>query len=35
MAGPCGERIAEFGVTAISDNAINATDGWVLFEFRK
>ncbi len=34
-AGPCGEKIAELGVTAISINAINATDGWVSFELRK
>ena len=35
IAGPCGEKIADLGVTAISVNAINATDGWVWFELRK
>src|SRR6266478_5483202 len=35
IAGPCGEKIAVLGVTAISVNAINATEGWVWFELRK
>jgi hypothetical protein len=35
IAGPCGEKIAGLGVTAISVNAINATEGWVWFELRK
>ncbi len=35
IAGPCGEKIADLGVTAISVNAINATEGWVWFELRK
>ena len=35
IAGPCGEKIADLGVTAISINAVNATEGWVWFELRK
>jgi hypothetical protein len=35
VAGACGEKIADLGVTAISVNAINATEGWVWFELRK
>jgi hypothetical protein len=35
VATSCGERIADLGVTAISINAINATEGWVWFELRK
>ncbi|HLA12648.1 MAG TPA: hypothetical protein VJ023_18825 [Pyrinomonadaceae bacterium] len=35
IAGPCGENIADLGVTTISVNAINATEGWVWFELRK
>lgn len=35
VAGPCGEKIADLGVTAISVNAINATEGWVWFELRQ
>jgi hypothetical protein len=35
VAGLCGEKIADLGVTAISVNAINATEGWVWFELRK
>ena len=34
IAGPCGQRIGDFGITAISINAINATEGWVWFELR-
>lgn len=34
-AGSCGEKIADFGVTTISINAVNATEGWVWFELRK
>lgn len=35
IAGPCGKDIADVGVTTISINAINATEGWVWFELRK
>jgi hypothetical protein len=35
IAGPCGEKIADLGVTTISVNAINTTEGWVWFELRK
>ena len=31
----CGQRIADLGISAISINAINATEGWVWFELRK
>lgn len=34
IAGPCRQTIGDFGITAISTNAINATDGWVWFELR-
>jgi hypothetical protein len=34
-AGPCGEKITKLGVSAVSVNAINATEGWVFFELRK
>jgi hypothetical protein len=35
IAGPCGPRIADFGISAISINAINASEGWVWFDLRK
>jgi hypothetical protein len=35
LAEPCGQRIADFGISAISINAINATEGWVWFDLRK
>jgi hypothetical protein len=34
IADRCGQKIAELGVTGISIDAINATDGWVWFELR-
>ena len=35
IAGPCGQKIADLGVTTISVNAVNATEGWVWFELRR
>ena len=35
VVGSCGDRIARRGVSAISVNAINATEQWVWFELRR